>query len=141
MTSVKTIVDKTIAILKAAKGLGNVKKWHKGQPAEARVIGYPYGWVEWLGGPVETDTPVIESVKDSLLIVIVDMKAAENKAEDSVMDYTEKIKTIIYADRTLNGAVKKTYLRRREKQKLLHKDYSIAAVGLTFEVQHIDSLS
>lgn len=140
MTSVKIIVDNTIAILKATKDLKNVKKWHKGQPPESRINAYPYGWVEWLGGIVATSTPIIEDVKDNLLIVIVDMHAAENKAEDSVMDYTEKIKAAIYADRTLNEVVQKTFLRRREKQKLLHEDYSIAAVGLTFEVYHIDSL-
>lgn len=141
MTSVKTIVDNTITILKAADSLKNVRKWHLGQPPEGRVIGYPYGWVEWLGGIVATDTPVIEDVKDTLLIVIVDMNAAEDKAEDSVMDYAEKIKNVIYADRTLNDAVKKTFLRRRDKQKLLHEDYSVAAVGLTFELKHIDTLS
>lgn len=142
MTSVKTIVDNTISILKADATLVAVKNsWHKGQPPESRINRYPYGWVEWLGGIVATDTPVIEDVKDNLLIVIVDMKAAEDKAEDSVMDYAEKIKAVIYADRTLNDTVKKTFLRRREKQKLLHEDYSIAAVGLTFELKHIDDLS
>ena len=142
MTSVKTIVANTIAILKAAASLAAVKNsWHLGQPPESRINRYPYGWVEWLGGVVATDTPVLEAVTDNLLIVIVDMKAAEDKAEDSVMDYAEKIKTVIYADRTLNDAVKKTFLRRRDKQKLLHEEYSIAAVGLTFEVRHIDDLS
>lgn len=128
-------------MLEAAESLSNVKEWHKGAPALGRINRYPYGYVEWMGGPVSPRTGVSEKVKDQLFVVIVDRHVAEDKAEDAVMDYAVSIHAVVKSDRTLNGAVTRSWLSFREKEKLFEgkTDASIAGVRLSFTVFYLIS--
>jgi hypothetical protein len=137
LTSPKTIRDKIIDLIKAAdpknsKDAG-VTAWFKGEPPKSRYPGFPWGWVEWAGGPMEPPVGSKAEVKDVFLIVVVDKHIEADRAEDSVMDFAESVEAVLDNDGTVGGLVGRSYVTNREKQKLFDGDYSVCACRITFQ--------
>jgi len=133
--SPKAIRDQIITILKAAKPKNaagkSVIRWFKGEPPKSRWPGYPWGWVEWAGGPMEPPVGSKAEIHDSFLLVVVDRHIDAEKAEDSVMDFAESVEAVLDNDSSIEGLVGRSYVVNREKQKLFERDYSICALRVT----------
>ncbi len=136
MVSAKDVRDKIIALLvdgEPTDVLGtSIKKWFEGEPSKNHINGYPYGWVEWIGGAV-TPAAVKMQVIDSFYIIVVSRFAASAKAENSILSFYDSINDVLKADRSLDGLVENSYISNREVDKAFtEKDYSIKAMRLTF---------
>lgn len=133
MSDPQPVVDKILEILKASSELQEIKQWFLGEPV--RTKGYPFGWVEWVGGPVEPGVAK-ETFKDAFNVVVADRHINEDKAERRAMNYAKKVKDALYADRTLGGLVGALWLEHRAKEKVFDtEDYSIIGIGLTFRIR------
>lgn len=133
MTSPTQIVDQLRAILGAAATLKNVKNWFFGEPPLSRAPGYPFGWVEWMGGPME---PPVSSkkqvIRDSFSVVCVCKHVDAEKAEKEAYTLAETIEDVLDNDMSIGAKVQASWVSNREKQKLfIQNDYSIVAVRVT----------
>jgi len=136
MTSRKEIIDSILSIFRAHADTKTVE-WHKGEPPRSRWNQYPFGWVEWVGGPIEPRTAISEKHKPMIHIVVNSKHVDEDKAEDSVMDYAEKLESVIEGDRTLGGMATTCWFIFDEKSKMFEEDYSIAGIRLTLKVLYV----
>jgi len=128
----KATRDAIIDMLEKASTLRNIKKWKKAEPPRGRWPSFPWGWVEWVSGPVSPSTMSATKKKyeDRYYVVIVDKHADEEKAEDSVVDLMKNVEATLESDPTLSGKVETSYLINREKVKFFEGDYSLVAVRL-----------
>ena len=133
MTSPKQIVTQLLTILKAATTLKSVKKWYTAEPPFSRAPGFPFGWVEWNGGPMEPPvTSGKQVIRDSFSIVCVCKSLDFEKAEEEALTLVETVESVLDDYPTINALVSASWVSNREKQKLFEKnDYSIVAVRVT----------
>lgn len=137
MTSPKAIRDQIISILNTADpkneaGKSVKNKWFKGEPPRSRWPGFPWGWVEWIGGPMEAPVGSKAEIHDSFYVVIVDKHIVAENAEDSVMDFADSVEAALDDSPTIGDLVARSYVVNREKQKVfLEGDYSMVACRIT----------
>lgn len=136
MVSPKDVRNQVISILQTVdpkNGDGkSVKKWHKGEPPRSRWAGFPWGWVEWVGGPMKPSSMGAKmKVEDRFYVVVVDKHVNEDKAEDSVLDFVNSVEAALDDDPTIGGLVATSYVINREKVKFFERDYSICAMRIT----------
>lgn len=136
MTSPKAIRDQIITILEAAKPENEkgrrVKKWLKGEPPARRYPGFPFGWVEWMGGPMQPSTMTAKSkIEDKFYVVVLDKHVDAEEAEDSIMDFAESVEAALDDDSTIGGLLAASYVINRDKEKRFRDNYSIVAVRVT----------
>ncbi len=139
MASPKVIRDQIISILISGNPLNakgkSIVKWFKGEPPRSRYPGFPWGWVEWAGGTMSPPVGAKAEVKDNFFVVVVDKHINPEEAEDSIMDFTESVETVLDDSPSLNGTVATSYIINREKEKLFEGDYSIVAVRITLSTR------
>jgi hypothetical protein len=125
--------DAILVMLRNAVSLENVKAWKSAEPPRSRWIGFPCGWVEWDGGPVEVSSLAAAKKKyqDRYFIVVLNRNANEEKSEDEAVDVAQAVQVVLESDNTLNGTVETSYVSNREKVKFFEGDYSLVAVRLT----------
>ncbi len=137
MTGPKAIRNQIITILQTADPKNgqnqSINKIFFGEPPKSRYPGFPWGWVEWAGGPMEPPVGAKAEVKDVFLIVVVDKHIEADRAEDSVMDFADSVEAVLDNDGTVGGLVGRSYVTNREKQKLFDGDYSVCACRITFQ--------
>lgn len=137
MTSPKAIRDQIIDLLTTANpqnGAGKgVVKWFKGEPPRLRWPGFPWGWVEWAGGPMAPPVGSKAEIRDSFFVVVVDKHIDAERAEDSVMDFADSIEAALDDSPTVGGLVARSYVVNREKQKLFDGDYSMVACRIILQ--------
>lgn len=137
MTSPKAIRDQIITLLKAAdpKNVAgkSIVRWEKGEPPKSRWPGFPWGWVEWSGGPMEAPVGSKAEIRDSFLVVVIDKHINADVAEDSIMDFADAIETALDDSPTIGDLVARSYVVNREKQKVFDADYSMVAVRVTLQ--------
>jgi len=129
----KAARDAIVALLEKASSLRQVKKWKKAEPPRGRWPGFPWGWVEWVSGPVSPSTMSASKKRyeDRYFVVVVDRHVDEEKAEDEAVDLMKSVETVLESDYTLDGKVETSYVVNREKVKFFEGDYSMVAVRLT----------
>lgn len=139
MTSPKVIRNQIISLLTTANpkngdGKG-VVKWFKARPPRSRWPGFPFGWVEALLGPQEPPVGSKAEVIDVFFIVVFDKHIDAEKADDSVLDFTESIEAALDDSPSIGGLVARSYVANREKDKdfLDNNDYSYAAIRITLK--------
>ena len=137
MTSAKSIRNQIITLLVTAdpkNGAGkSIVRWEKGEPAKSRWPGFPWGWVEWSGGPMEAPVGSKAMIRDTFLIVVVDKHINADVAEDSAMDFADSIEAALDDSPTIGDLVARSYVVNREKQKVFDADYSMVAVRVTLQ--------
>jgi len=136
MPNPRAIRDQIISILTAADpkndAEASIKKIFKGEPPRSRWPGFPWGWVEWVGGIMEPPVGAKAQIRDIFYIVIVDRHVDAEKAENSIMEFASSVEAALDDDPSIGGLVAASWVINREKQKLFESDYSIVAVRLTF---------
>jgi len=136
----KSIVDYLIGRLKETQH--GIRMFSKGEPPQSRYVGFPFLWVEWVGGPqTPATTANCLTTEDRVYIVYVARHPQESLAEDSVMDAVESLEKVLVADQTLGGQVRFSYVSNREKEKTFSSDYSVVAVRLTLSTVRKKMLS
>jgi hypothetical protein len=139
MTTPKQIRDAINAILIAQKpkNASNIesKKWFDGQPPPSRTPGFPYGWIEWIGGQKSPPTGTKAEIADNFYIVIVDKQIDQDKAENSIMEFVEAIENALETSPTVGGTVAFSWVSNREKEKIFEGDYSSVAVRITLSTR------
>jgi len=136
LTSPKTLRDQIISILQNADPKNgeskSIKKIFKGEPPQSRWPGFPWGWVEWAGGPLTPSSMSVKArVEDRFFVVVVDKHVDADRAEDSVMDFADSVEAALDADPTIGGLVATSYVVNREKEKRFLGDYSLVALRIT----------
>jgi len=134
------IVENILTMLKADANLKALKtRWHKGEPLPATWNKFPFGWVEWSGGPATPRTVTLNEFREEVHIVVVCMHVAHERAEDSIMDYAALIKDVLSADYTLLGAVARSWCSARVKDKFFTStDHNLTVMRLTLTVEYLE---
>lgn len=142
MTDPKAIRNQIITILKDADPKNgdnkSITRWEEGEPPKRSWPGFPWGWVEWAGGPVSPPVGTKAEIFDGFYIVVVDKHLMAGKAEDSVMEFAETVKTALKSDPTIGGLVAFSWVSNLEKQKVFIEsegDYSFVALRVTLSTR------
>ena len=135
MANPKEIRDNIINLLTLAdpkNGSGvSIRKWFKGQPPPSRYPGFPWGWVEWAGGPMEAPVGSKAEIKDKFYVVVMDKHIDAEYAENSIMEFANSVEAALDDSPTLYGSVARSFVINREKEKQFQRDYSMIAIRLT----------
>lgn len=140
MTNPKDIVDNILTMLKADADLAALKNhWHKGEPKPGTWNKFPFGWVEWSGGPGKPRSVTINEFTEQVHIVVVCMHVDHKRAEDSAMEYAALIKDVLSADYTLLGAVARSWCSARVKDKFFTStNHNLTVVRVTWTVTYLE---
>ena len=138
MGSAKLIRDALITILtdgdpknSAGKGLTTILK---GEPPKHRYPSFPFGWIQWTGGPITPSSMAAKNkVTDNFFIVVVDKYPDEKKVEDSMLSFYDSIEALLDNDLTITGTVASSWVTNREVDRFFMGDYSMAGLRITLQ--------
>jgi hypothetical protein len=129
------ICNSIIALLKAAETLKGFKKWFLGEPAPSKYPGFPWGWVEWNGGPEDPPVSVKSQVRDVFFVVFVSQHVDASVAEASGMALLQEVEAVLKGDRSLGGLVEASWVSNREKEKKFQGEQSMIAIRITVQTR------
>lgn len=140
MSNPSDIVENVLTMLKADAELEALeKRWHKGEPLPQTWNKFPFGWVEWAGGPARPRTVTLNEFREEIHVVVVCMHAKHERAEDSVMNYAALIKDVLEVDYTLLGAVNRSWCSARVKDKYFTSEKrNMTVMRLTITVEYLE---
>lgn len=135
MGTAEAIRDALNAILVAGDPQNSAGKsithWLNAEPPQNRYRSFPFGFIQWNGGPVTSATMSTRNrVVDTFFIVVVDNHPDEGKTEDSLLSFYDSIEAVLDDDPTINGTVASSYVSNREVERNPNK-YGMVALRLT----------
>ena len=135
MGSAEDIRDALITILTDGNPKNSAEKsivkWLKGEPPKHRYPSFPFGWIQWLGGPITPSSMAAKNkVVDNFLITVLDKYPDEKKVEYSMLSFYDSIEAVLDNDLTITGTVASSWVSNRAV--LRHpSDYSMAALQIS----------
>jgi len=136
----RAIRDQIISILTTADPKNDagvsIKKIFKGEPPRSRWPGFPWAWVEWIGGVMEPPVGAKALIQDNFYVVVVDKHIDAEKAENSIMEFCDSVEAALDDSPTIGDLVAASWVANREKQKVfIEGDYSMCVVRLTLSTR------
>lgn len=136
MTDLTGIRDALITLLKNSSTLRDVKEWKKAQPPPSTWRGFPFGWIEWAGGPKEPPITQQQVVRDSFYIAVAFKHQNQDRAEDDALACVKKVEDTLASAPTLAGTVATSWVSNREKEKFFMQDeHSVVAIRVTLSTR------
>jgi hypothetical protein len=130
---IKEVADKIIELLKSDQELNF--DWYFEPPVRAKT--FPYGFVDFAGGPVEEGMMGTKSIfRCSYYVVMVHRRRSDtDNTERSLMDWTEKAMDILRENYTLGGLVLETVVTAVEGDFMPTDQGNLIATRITLQVK------
>jgi len=129
---IKEIADKIIQLLKADTDLAF--DWYFEPPVRAKS--FPYGFVDFAGGPAEKVVGSKSLFTYNFYIVIIHRKRSDtDQTERNLMDWTEKAVNILRSNFTLDGLVEDSRITAVEGDYAFTEQGNLIATRITLQVK------
>jgi len=129
---IKEIADKIIELLKSDQALNF--DWYFEPPVRAKT--FPYGFVDFAGGPSERVVGSKSLFTYNFYIVTIHRKRSDtDETERNLMDWTEKALNILRSNFTLDGLVEDSRIMAVEGDYAFTDQGNLIATRITLQVK------